>query len=226
MNSTLDETANVPLRSLPPAYSLSEELAHAITHGAGIVLAIAGLCVLVVYSVLNGSALHVVASSIFGASLILLYTGSTLYHSVQHAATKYQLRKLDQAMVYLLIAGSYTPLDLISLQGALGYWLFGLTWLTALGGMLFCVLDHERHERFALGFYLGLGWSVVFALPRLIHGMQLGGLLLLFGGGLCYTIGVAFYLRERQRYFHAIWHLFVLAGSAAHFFMVLLYVIP
>lgn len=226
MNTLLDKPVPAPLRSLPPPYSLSEEFAHALTHGIGIVLAIAGLCVLVVYSVLNGGALHVIASSIFGASLILLYTGSTLYHSVRHAATKYQLRKLDQSMVYLLIAGSYTPLDLISIGGGFGYSLFGLTWLVALSGMLFCLLAHERHERFALAFYLGLGWSVLLILPRLIHGMQTGGLVLLFGGGLCYTIGVAFYLRESQRYFHAIWHLFVLAGSTAHFFMVLRYVIP
>jgi hemolysin III len=226
MNPTVVSTSHAPLLSAPPAYSLAEELAHAVTHGVGIVLAIAGLCVLVAYAALYGSALHVVSCSIFGSSMILLYTGSTLYHSVQHVQAKYRLRKLDQSMVYLLIAGTYTPFNLITLNGPLGWWLFAITWSIALFGIAFCVVDHERHERFALAFYLGLGWSIVFAVPSLIHRMQFGGLVLLFGGGLSYTIGVGFYLRERLRYFHAIWHLFVLAGSTLHFFAVLLYVIP
>jgi hemolysin III len=169
MNPTVVSTSHAPLLSAPPAYSLAEELAHAVTHGVGIVLAIAGLCVLVAYAALYGSALHVVSCSIFGSSMILLYTGSTLYHSVQHVQAKYRLRKLDQSMVYLLIAGTYTPFNLITLNGPLGWWLFAITWSIALFGIAFCVVDHERHERFALAFYLGLGWSIVFAVPSLIH---------------------------------------------------------
>ena len=216
----------VRLLSTPPSYSVAEEIAHCITHGVGALLAVVGLCVLVVRASLYGKALDIVSASVFGAALVLLYTSSTLYHGIPLPGAKSVLRKLDQSMVYLLIAGTYTPFNLITLQGSLGWWLFALTWGIALFGVVFCVVDHEHHERFALSFYLGLGWCVVFAAGPLLERMAFNGLLLIVGGGLCYTVGVAFYLRQKSRFFHAIWHLFVLAGSAMHFFAVLLYVLP
>ena len=207
-------------------YSLREEIAHTITHGIGALLSIAGLAVMVAYASLNGDAWHIVSSSIYGATLIFLYMSSSLYHGIHHPRAKAVLRQLDHAAIYLLIAGTYTPFLLVSLRGAWGWSLFGLIWTLALVGILLEFLHGDRFKKLALGLYLGMGWIVLVAIKPLWERVETGGLILLLVGGLCYSLGVIFYIRKQMAYHHAIWHLFVLAGSCFHFFAVLFYVIP
>ncbi len=209
----------------PKAYTPGEELANSLTHGAGIVLGIAGLAVLTAFASVYGSARHVVAVSIFGAAMIVMYTASTLYHSITHPRAKQALRVFDHAAIFLLIAGTYTPFTLVTLHGALGWTLFGVIWGLAVLGILLQILSLERWSFLSLFLYLGMGWAVVFALKPLLHSLPSGGVTLLVLGGLAYTVGVVFYV-WRKPYFHAIWHGFVLAGSILHFFAILLYVIP
>jgi len=207
-------------------YSLGEEIAHAVTHGLGAVLAIAGLTVLVAYATRYGNTWHVVGSAIFGGTLVLMYTASTLYHSIPLPRARKVLRIIDHTMIYFLIAGSYTPFTLVTLNGSWGWTLFGITWGLALGGVVFKVFATGRFRKLSLAIYLGMGWCAIIAIRPLIETLATGGLVLLVIGGLCYTGGVAFYAWERLRYHHAIWHTFVLAGSTFHYFAVLFYVIP
>lgn len=207
-------------------YSFGEELAHAITHGLGAVLAIAGLCVLVVRAALYGNTWHIVASAIFGATLVMMYTASTLYHSIPLPKARKVLRVIDHSMIYFLIAGSYTPFTLVTLHGPWGWSLFGLTWGLALFGVVFKIFATGKYEKVSLTIYLAMGWCAVIAIKPLVQTVQPGGIALMFAGGLTYSGGVAFYVWERVRYHHAIWHLFVLSGSVLHYFAVLFYVIP
>lgn len=214
--------------SLSPSnkYSLGEEIAHGLTHGIGIVLAIAGLCVLVTFSALYGSAVHVVASSIFGASMIVLYTASTLYHSLPMPETKRIMRVVDHASIYLLIAGTYTPFTLVTLEGAWGWSLFGVVWGLAIVGIIFKLFFTGRFDRLSVAIYVAMGWCGLVAIKPMMAALPTLGLWLLVAGGLAYTGGVIFYLLERMRYHHAIWHLFVMAGTTLHYFVVLFFVIP
>ncbi len=214
--------------SLSPSnkYSLGEEIAHGLTHGIGIVLAIAGLCVLVTFSALYGSAVHVVASSIFGASMIVLYTASTLYHSLPMPETKRIMRVVDHASIYLLIAGTYTPFTLVTLEGAWGWSLFGVVWGLAIAGIIFKLFFTGRFDRLSVAIYVAMGWCGLVAIKPMMAALPTLGLWLLVAGGLAYTGGVIFYLLERMRYHHAIWHLFVMAGTTLHYFVVLFFVIP
>lgn len=207
-------------------YSLGEEIAHTLTHGIGVLLSIAGLAVLLSFSATNGNAWHIVSSSIYGATLIILYSASSLYHGIHHPRAKAVLRQLDHAAIYLLIAGTYTPFLLVSLRGVWGWTLFGLIWSLALLGIVLEFIDGKRFKKLALGLYLGMGWIVVVAVEPMLQRVEIGGLVLLLVGGLCYSLGVIFYVRKQMAYHHAIWHLFVLAGSIFHYFAVLLYVIP
>jgi hemolysin III len=210
-------------------YTLGEEVAHALTHGLGIVLAIAGLAVLVARAALYGDAWHMVGASIFGATLVLMYTASTLYHGIpgEHLPNaKRVLRVIDHSSIYLLIAGTYTPFTLVTLNGPWGWSLFGVTWGLALAGVIFKIFATGRFEKLSLAIYLGMGWCAVVAIKPLVATLAPGGLALLVGGGLAYTGGVVFYALDHKRYFHAIWHAFVLAGSVLQYFAVLFYVIP
>jgi hemolysin III len=208
------------------AYSLGEEIAHAVTHGIGIVLSIAGLVVLVAFASLHGNAWHITSSSIYGATLILLYTASTLYHGIPQPRVKRVLRRIDHAAIFLLIAGTYTPYTLVNLRGEWGWTLFGLVWGFAILGVLLEALVKQRIKWLSISLYLGLGWLVVIAIKPLIENVATGGLILLLAGGLCYSLGVIFYLWKRLAYHHAVWHLFVMAGSLLHFFSILFYVLP
>jgi len=214
--------------SLSPSnkYSLGEEIAHGLTHGIGIVLAIAGLCVLVTFSALYGSAVHVVASSIFGASMIVLYTASTLYHSLPMPETKRIMRVVDHASIYLLIAGTYTPFTLVTLEGAWGWSLFGVVWGLAIVGIIFKLFFTGRFDRLSVAIYVAMGWCGLVAIKPMMAALPTLGLWLLVAGGLAYTGGVIFYLLERMRYHHAVWHLFVMAGTTLHYFVILFFVIP
>ncbi|MET0068234.1 MAG: hemolysin III family protein [Candidatus Thiodiazotropha sp.] len=207
-------------------YSLGEEIAHAITHGVGILLSVAGLALLVTFAALYGNVWHVVSSSIYGATLILMYTASTLYHSIPMPRAKRVLQRLDHAAIFLLIAGTYTPYTLVNMRGEWGWLLFSLVWGIALLGVLFEFLRRDRFKWLSLSLYLGLGWLVVVAIKPLIDSVETGGLWLLLAGGICYSLGVIFYVWKRLAYHHAVWHLFVMAGSVLHFFSVLFYVVP
>ena len=210
----------------PPRYTLGEEIANSVTHGVGIVLGIAGLGVLTAFASLRGDAWHIVGCSIFGAALILLYTTSTLYHSIPHPRAKAVMRTLDHSAIFILIAGTYTPFLLVNLRGPWGWSLFGIIWGLALIGIALRVARGRRSTLLSVGLYVGMGWAVVVAIEPMLDVVAPGGLLLLLLGGLAYTLGVVFYVWKRLPYHHAIWHGFVLAGSILHFFAILFYVIP
>ena len=207
-------------------YSLGEEIANSITHGIGVVLAIAALGILVAFAGIYGNAWHVVSVSVYGTTLVLLYTASTLYHSIQHPRAKSILQVLDHSAIYLLIAGTYTPFTLVSLHGTWGWWLFGVIWGFAVLGVVFQLSLMKRWRAVSMGLYIGMGWVVVVAIKPLIVSLATGGMVFLVLGGLAYTVGILFYCWKKLKYHHAIWHLFVLSGSILHFFAVLLYVVP
>ncbi len=207
-------------------YSVGEEIAHAITHGLGVLLAIAGLTVLVARATLYGNVWHIVSCAIFGGTLITMYTASTLFHSIPLPRAKHILRVIDHTSIYFLIAGTYTPFTLITLHGPWGWTLFGLTWGLALFGAVFKIFYTGRYEKLSVAVYIGMGWCIAIAINPLVRSLETGGLILTIAGGLAYTVGVAFYLLERMRYHHAVWHLFVLAGSLLHYFAVFFYVVP
>lgn len=207
-------------------YSVAEEITHAITHGIGALLSIGGLAVLIAYAALYGNALHVTSVGIYGATLVLLYTASTIYHSIPHPRAKPWLQQLDHSAIYLLIAGTYTPFTLVSLNGPWGWTLFSLVWLMAITGVIIKMARIPHSERFSLSLYLVMGWLVLIAIKPMIENVETGGLVLLLLGGLSYSFGAIFYAWDRLAFNHAIWHLFVLAGSMFHFFAILYYVIP
>lgn len=207
-------------------YSIGEEIANSVTHGVGIILSVMGLGILTAFASVFGTARHIVAVSIFGMSLFLLYTSSTLYHSIPLPKVKQILRLIDHSAIFLLIAGTYTPFTLITLQGSWGWTLFGIVWGIAVFGIVFQNSLIKRFPIISVVLYLAMGWVVIIAIKPLMASISPNGLLLLFAGGLSYTLGVVFYAWHKLPYHHAIWHLFVLAGSTCHYFAILLYVIP
>jgi hemolysin III len=209
-----------------PCYTVGEEIAHVITHGLGLVLSLGGLVVLVVSASLRGDAWHVAGCAIFGTTLVLLYAASTLYHGISRPRAKRLFQQLDHAAVYLLIAGSYTPFTLVSLRGSWGWTLLALVWGLAILGIALHVVAPRRPRRASVPLYLAMGWLIVIAVEPLVRSVHSGGLVLLVLGGLTYTLGVVFYAWRRLPYNHAVWHVFVLAGSICHFSCVLGYVIP
>lgn len=209
-----------------PNYTFGEELANSITHGLGIALSVAGLVILVVLSAIHGNAWHVVSCAIYGATMILLYTASTLYHSFQNPNVKRIMRVLDHSSIYLLIAGTYTPFTLVTLHGPWGWSLFGVVWGLAMAGIAFKVYFTGRFPKISTIIYVGMGWIAVIAIKPLMDILPAGGLIFLFGGGLSYTFGVIFYVWHKLPYHHAVWHLFVLGGTVLHFFAILFYVVP
>lgn len=211
--------------SVAPRYSGNEEFASSLIHGLGIVLSIAGLAALVAVAAREGVARHVASVCVYGASLILLYTASTLYHGIRHERAKPLLRVLDHAAIFLLIAGTYTPFTLISLRGAWGWSLFAIVWALAFAGIALEIAGVKSRKVMA-SLYVGIGWVGLIALKPLIASIEPGGLWLLFGGGAAYTLGVPFYLSRRLPFNHALWHAFVLLGSVLQFFAVLFYVLP
>lgn len=207
-------------------YSAGEEIANAITHGIGVAASVVGLTLLMVFASLWGNAWHIVSTAVFGVTLILLYTASTLYHSLAHPNAKRIFKILDHSGIYLLIAGTYTPFTLVTLRGPWGWSLFGTVWGLALLGIAFEAFWLYRPKWSSALIYIGMGWIVVIAIKPLVASLPRGGLWLLFAGGLAYTGGTVFYVMKRVRYMHALWHLWVLAGSVCHFLSIILYVIP
>jgi hemolysin III len=207
-------------------YSLGEDIANGITHGIGVVLAISGLAVLITFASIYGNGWHIVSCSIFGATLVFSYTASTLYHSIQLPKAKRVFRVLDHSAIFLLIAGTYTPFTLVNLRGPWGWSLFGVIWGLAVLGILLQTTMPHKWAIFSVGFYVAMGWAVLVAIKPMLSVVEIGGLVLLLLGGMAYTAGIVFYVWRRMPYNHAIWHVFVLAGSVLHFFAILFYVIP
>ncbi|HID81682.1 MAG TPA: hemolysin D [Chromatiales bacterium] len=208
-------------------YSFGEEIANSITHGIGALLSIAALTMLVILAVTQDDPVRIVSAVVYGSSLILLFLFSTIYHSLPGSRIKKIFQLLDHCAIYLLIAGTYTPVLLISLKGAWGYSLMVAIWSLALFGIFFKVFfGEERFPKLSLFTYISMGWLIIIASTEMISAIPPGGLILLAAGGVVYTAGVAIYVRDDLPYNHAVWHLFVLGGSACHFFAVYKYVLP
>lgn len=206
-------------------FTLREEVANAITHGIGAALSIAALVLLLVYSIQYGNVWHIVSFTVYGISLVLLYTFSTLLHAIQNIRIKYVFEILDHSAIYLLIAGTYTPFLLVSIRGSLGWTLFGIVWGMAIIGIILKIFWVKRFMFLSTLFYILMGWLILFAIKPLYQNIAFTGIVWLFVGGVLYTVGCVFYLWRGFPFHHAVWHLFVLFGSIAHFFAVL-HVLP
>lgn len=208
------------------AYPVAEEIANSVTHGVGILFAVAALCVLVVLATRHGTARHIVGCAVFGATLTVMYLASTLYHSIPHARAKSVLQMLDHAAIYLVIAGTYTPFMLVAVGGVWGGSLLVLIWCAAVAGITVRAAFGRRAHVLRVALYIVMGWVGIIVFRPLLANVGAGGVGLIVGGGVVYTLGVGFYSWERLPYHHAIWHLFVLVASLLHFLAVLWYVVP
>ena len=205
-----------------PKYSLGEEIFNSVSHGAGGGLSIAGTVVLIVCAAVYSDAWAVVSSCIYGASLIILYTMSTLYHAITNAGAKRFFRIMDHDTIFLLIAGTYTPITLAFLRGWLGWVLFGVVWGTAIIGIVLNSISIEKFKKPSIICYVAMGWVIILAIRPLIESVPSISMVFLLIGGILYTAGIAFYAIKRIKYFHSIWHLFTVAGSVFHYFSILL----
>ena len=203
-----------------------EELWNVITHGTGALLSVAAFVLLVFFSAFKGTKMDVAASLVFGASLVLLYSASTIYHAVYKLKWKRIFQRIDHLCIYVLIAGTYTPVALLGLKGVWGWSVFSFIWAFAIAGFIFKFSPLRRFEKLSLTLYALMGWLIIIAIKPLIENVAAGALYYLLGGGLCYTIGIFFFAKEKIPYNHAIWHVFVLGGSALHFFGIFFYLIP
>jgi hemolysin III len=208
------------------AYTVAEERAHAVTHGIGVILSIVGLSWMLYLSIGTSDPWRVVASGIYGTSLITLFLASTLYHSFHASQHRQVLKLLDHCAIYLLIAGTYTPFLLVSMRNESGWWMFGIVWTLATAGILTKLWFKHRYPKVSLAGYLLMGWIMVFAMPQIANAIGSSGLVWLIAGGLSYTVGAIFYASNKIWYNHTIWHLFVLAGGVCHFLAVAWYVLP
>ncbi len=208
-----------------PKQTIGEEIANGITHGIGIALSVAGLVLLVVFASLQGDAWKIVSFSIYGVTLITLYLFSTLYHSFTNVKMKKFFRLFDYASIYLLIAGTYTPVTLTILRGPLGWTIFGIIWGLAIFGILKQFLFFDKYWAFSVVTYLIMGWLIVFVIKPLLHEVPFMFFIWMLIGGLFYTLGMIFFVWEKMPYNHSIWHLFVLGGSISHFFAFWFYLI-
>lgn len=203
-----------------------EEIANTLSHAAGIPISIAVITILVVFGSLYGDVWHIVSFSIFGASMLLLYIASTVFHGVSNPRKKFFLNKFDHSAIYVLIAGSYTPLALTTLRGPLGWVLFGLVWALAIGGIVYKLWFYNpKYRKVSTWLYVAMGWLVIIVIGPVVEKLPTISLSLLLAGGLSYTFGALFYLKKGQKLFHFIFHLFVLAGSIFHF-LAFLFMLP
>lgn len=201
--------------------STGEEIANAITHGIGALLAIAALVVLIVLAAMQGTVWHIVSFSVFGTTLVLLYFASTLYHSFTPGRTKHLFHKFDHISIYLLIAGTYTPFCLTALRGWIGWTVLGIVWTCAVLGTIVKSISVGNKVRLSTILYVMMGWVILIAIRPLYEAMNFTGFLFLISGGVSYTLGTIFFLRDQVKYNHSVWHVFVLGGSVLHFFAVL-----
>lgn len=202
-------------------YSTKEEIANAITHGIGTGLAIAAMVVLIVFAAIKGNVWHVVSFSVYGSTLVLLYFASTLYHSLTNIRAKGVFHKFDHISIYLLIAGTYTPFCLTALRGWIGWTVMGVVWSCAILGAVLKSISVGKRVMLSTILYVLMGWVILIAIIPLYNAMTYNGFLLLVAGGISYTFGTIFFIRDKVKYNHSVWHLFVLGGSVLHFFSVL-----
>jgi hemolysin III len=236
MKESADNARSLPDTTLPNttlpdtlkrirAYSIGEEIANSVTHGIGALLSIAALVLLTVFAIAQGGAIRLAAALIFGITLILEYTASTLYHALRHPRAKQVFKVLDHASIYLLIAGTYTPFCLISLAADGGTLICAIEWGLAVVGVAAEAFWLFRPRWVSVVVYLAMGWLIIFKIAALAAALPFTGLALMLAGGICYTLGTVFYILKKVPYMHAVWHLWVLAGSACHVLSVLFFVI-
>jgi hemolysin III len=210
---------------IPRDYSRTEEMAHSMSHGAGFVGALVGAPFLMMAALQHGGRMTLVGVCVFAVTAALLYLSSMVYHLMPPGKAKEACEVIDHAAIYLLIAGTYTPFTLGVLRGPMGWTLFGLVWAIALVGVVLKSIHGVRYPRLSLALYVGMGWLILIAAKPLAANLALPGLLWLAGGGIAYTVGVLFYVNKRLRFGHFVWHLFVLTGTACHYFAILWYAV-
>jgi hemolysin III len=213
---------NAEVKYYPPA----EERINIASHALGLALSLVALILLVARAAIYGNAWHIISFSIFGLSLVMLYTASTVYHSSKDPKLRTRLRIVDHASIYILIAGTYTPFTLVTLNGHTGWWIFGITWGLALTGIILKLFFTGRFEIVSTLMYVFMGWVIVFAIEPLVNNFSAEGIAWLVAGGVAYTLGAILYGVRIMKYNHATFHLFVLLGSAMHFVSVFFYVLP
>ncbi len=209
-----------------PSYTLSEELINSISHGIGAGLSVTALVLCVVRAAIHGNAWGVVGASIYGASLIMLYCMSTLYHAITNKTARKVFRVFDHTSIFFLIAGTYTPITLVTLNGALGWTIFGIVWGAGILGIVLNSISVEKFKVFSMICYIMMGWAIIIGIKRVIEVLPRPGFTFLLIGGILYTVGIIFYAMKKYRYMHCVWHLFVLGGSIMHFFCIYNYVLP
>lgn len=202
-------------------YTKGEEISNAVTHGIGTLASIAALFLLIVNSCKYGNVWHVVSYTIFGASLIILYLGSTLYHSITNKSAKKVFRRIDHSSIYILIAGTYTPFTLTVLRGALGWTIFGIIWGMTVAGIVIKCLWVGKFDKLSTFLYVVMGWMIIISINKLWHLLPLSSFIFLVAGGIVYTVGAIFYSFDKLPYNHPLWHLFVIGGSTLHFLSVM-----
>ena len=206
-------------------YTLGEEIFNSTSHAIGAILSILALLIMIWLSVSTKNTVGVISSIVFGFTLILLYTSSTLYHALTNKNAKKVFQIFDHCSIYLLIAGSYTPFALMVIGGSKGWIIFGIIWLCAVLGIILNSINLKKFQLFSIVLYVGMGWTAIFYIKDIFASLDLGGIILLAVGGVLYTLGIIFYLVKKIKYFHSIWHLFVLAGSMCHVLCVILFVL-
>ena len=206
-------------------FSFAEEVWHSITHGVGFFLSIAALALLVAFASIGGKPINIISASIYGTALIVMYGSSTLYHAITHKEIKQFFQKFDHSAIYFLIAGSYTPVLLITIVGIEGWILFSIEWLIAIIGIALKFIYPGRFEALSMVAYILMGWLIVVIFETFKNSIDPVGFWLMITGGIAYSIGIVFFVKGHKKYFHTIWHLFVLVGSIFQFFSILLYVI-
>ncbi len=205
---------------------MTEEVIHAATHGAGVILSIAGLSWMLYLSIGSADPWRIIASVVYGSSMIALFLASTVYHALHASPYKHAYKLIDHCAIYVLIAGTYTPFLLVAIRSSGGWWLFGIIWTLATAGIITKLYYRHRYPRLSLAGYLLMGWLIVAAAPQIADAVGSRGTLWLVAGGLSYTVGAIFYAARRMTYHHVIWHLFVLVGGFCHFVAVAWYVLP
>lgn len=207
-------------------YPPLEEKINIISHAVGLILSLFALALLVIHASLHGNVWHIVSFSIFGSSLVALYTASTFYHRTNHPLLRNKLRIVDHAAIYILIAGTYTPFALIVLGGPTGWMILAASWVMAITGIILKLFFTGKYDVISTLMYIAMGWIIIFAIKPLVHNLSFGGLVWLVAGGLSYTIGAILYSINKIKFNHAIFHIFVLIGSFSHFISVYFYVLP
>jgi len=218
----MSNTTN-PLQASERPQSLGEEIANSVSHGIGLLLALIGFAILIVAALQRGDVLEIVGATVFATAMVLLYATSTLFHAFPHSRTKRVFQILDHSAIYLMIAGTYTPFTLGVLRGTWGWILLALVWSMAVAGIVLKAFSGIRYNTASTLVYIAMGWLVVIAADEVWTLVPKWGIFWLFAGGIAYTLGAVFFLAERIRYLHFVWHLFVIAGSACHFIAVLRY---